>query len=95
MLLMLALNLLITYTVFNLSSKLYLFCKHFPLIHPLILSALVLVALLSVFDIAIEDYQQNSQVIMMMLAPATVALGVPLYKNLAVLAKNKSAIFIP
>ena len=95
MLLMLAVNLLITCTVFNLSSKLYHYSKHFPLTHPLILSGLVLVALLSAFDIAIEDYQQNSQVIMMMLAPATVALGVPLYKNLAVLAKYKSAIFIP
>ena len=95
MLLMLAVNLLITCTVFNLSSKLYHYSKHFPLTHPLILSGLVLVALLSAFDIAIEDYQQNSQVIMMMLAPATVALGVPLYKNLAVLTKYKSAIIIP
>lgn len=95
MLLMLAVNLSITWLVFKLSSKLYRYCNQFPLMHPLILSGLALFALLNAFHIPIENYQQNSQLIMMMLAPATVALGVPLYKNLAVLAKYKSAIFLP
>jgi len=91
----LVLNLSFTYLVFTVSVKLYHHCNQFPLLHPLILSGITIVALLTIFNISIEDYQKNSQVIMMMLAPATVALGVPLYKNLALLVKYKSAIFIP
>lgn len=94
-LMILAINLLITYLVFTVSVKLYHYCNQFPLLHPLIISGITLVTLLTVFNISIEDYQKNSQVIMMMLAPATVALGVPLYKNLAVLVKYKSTVFIP
>ena len=94
-LLLLTANLLATWIIFNFANKLYHRINYFPLAQPLILSGLILVALLTVFDIPIEDYQQNSQVIMMMLAPATVALGVPLYKNIAVLVKYKNAILIP
>jgi putative effector of murein hydrolase len=95
MLLLLASNILITWLVFILATKFYHRCKQFPLAHPLILSSLTLVALLTVFEIPISDYQANSQVIRMMLAPATVALGVPLYKNVVVLVKYKSAIILP
>lgn len=95
MLLMLIVNLLITWAVFTLANKLYHQLNYFPLAHPLIISGLTLVSLLTALDIPIEDYQDNSQIIMMMLAPATVALGVPLYKNLAVLVRYKSAVCIP
>jgi putative effector of murein hydrolase len=85
MVIYLAINLFITWLVFKLSSNLYNTCKHLPLLqpffHPLILSGLALIVLLNLLDIPTVDYQENSQLIMMMLAPATVALSVPLYKN--------------
>ncbi len=95
MLIMLTANLLITWFVFTLSTSLYNTCRQFPLFHPLILSAITLILLLTVFDISIQAYQQNSEVLMMMLAPATVALGVPLYKNLQILSQYKNVICLP
>jgi putative effector of murein hydrolase len=95
----LAINLIITWMIFKLSSKLYNTCQHLPQLqpffHPLILSGLILIVLLNLLGIPAVDYQENSQLIMMMLAPATVALGVPLYKNLSVLRQYKSTIIFP
>lgn len=94
-----AINLLVTWGVFKLSSRLYsAYRKNSllqPLFHPLIITGVTLIALLKYLGISTEQYQENSQFIMMMLAPATVALGVPLYKNLTVLVKYKYAIVLP
>lgn len=94
-----ALNLLITCLVYKLSSKLYNACLHLPLLqpfcHPLILSGLTLIVLLNLAAIPTVDYQENSQLIMMMLAPATVAFGVPLYKNLSILSQYRYTIIFP
>lgn len=99
MIIYLVINLLITWLVFKLSSRLYNTCRYLPLLqpffHPLILSGVTLISLLKLSDIPIVDYQENSQFIMMMLGPATVALGVPLYKNLSVLSRYKSTIIFP
>jgi len=91
----LMINLLITWLVFKLSSRLYNTCRQFPLFHPLILSGVTIIALLSLFGIPTLRYRDNSHLIMMMLAPATVALGVPLYKNLSVLSQYKNTIILP
>jgi len=99
MVLYLAINLFITWLVFRLSSNLYKTCQHLPLLQPfcqpLILSGLTLILLLTLLGIPTVDYQENSQIIMMMLAPATVALAVPLYKNLSVLKQYQSTIILP
>lgn len=58
------------------------------LFNPLLLAIALVIAILCIFDISLEDYNKGGQMISFLLAPATVALAVPLYKNISLLRKN-------
>jgi putative effector of murein hydrolase len=64
------------------SNALYHRYQRHPLLHPLIWSTTAVALLLKSLDIAYRDYFANTQIIMFMLGPATVALAVPLYQQL-------------
>ncbi|GAA5218186.1 LrgB family protein [Corallincola platygyrae] len=53
-----------------------------PLLNPVLIALLVLVAILLGFDIPYQDYQAGGHWLSDLLAPSVVALGVPLYKQL-------------
>lgn len=57
-------------------------------LNPLLIGIAIVMIVLRTFDINLEDYKKGGQIISFLLAPATVALAVPLYKNFAVLKKN-------
>ncbi|MEY3017270.1 MAG: hypothetical protein RL336_405 [Pseudomonadota bacterium] len=63
-------------------NALYHHYQRHPLLHPLIWSTTAVALLLKSLNITYSDYFANTQIIMFMLGPATVALAVPLYQQL-------------
>lgn len=59
-----------------------------PLLNPLVLSMVVIIALLLSLDISFEDYNRGGRFISFFLGPATVVLAVPLYNKISLLRKN-------
>ncbi|MEZ5336089.1 MAG: LrgB family protein [Methanolobus sp.] len=59
-----------------------------PLLNPLVLSMLMIIAILLSFHISFEDYNRGGQFITFFLGPATVILAVPLYKKINLLKEN-------
>ena len=51
------------------------------ILQPLLISMVVLISVLLALDIDYAEYKQGTQLLTMILGPATVALAVPLYLN--------------
>lgn len=66
----------------------------FLLFNPLLLSIIFIIAILSIFKIPLEEYNKGGDIIIFFLAPATVLLAVPLYKQRELLIKNIFPIII-
>lgn len=62
--------------------------------NPLLISILLVIAFLLVFHVSYDSYNQSAQYLSYLLTPATVALAIPLYKQLNLLKKNAVAILI-
>lgn len=60
----------------------------FALLHPVIVSMIVIIAFLKVFNIPYEAFKAGSQIINFMLGPAVVALGVLLYDQITYIKGN-------
>ncbi|WP_445475939.1 LrgB family protein [Methanococcoides methylutens] len=59
-----------------------------PLLNPLVLSMLMIMAFLLSFHITFDDYNRGGQFISFFLGPATVILAVPLYKKISIFKEN-------
>jgi predicted murein hydrolase (TIGR00659 family) len=70
-----------TLVVFALARALYRKTRFF-LLHPVLLSVAALIAALRLTRVPYETYMQGGQLIHFFLAPAVVALGLPLYREL-------------
>ncbi|MCR8842728.1 LrgB family protein [Paenibacillus sp. SC116] len=66
----------------------------FPWIHPILISAGLLIAIIVAADIPLEAYSAGGEWLSMLLGPATVALGVPIYKHREQIAKQFKPIMI-
>ncbi len=66
----------------------------FALANPLLVSAILIIGTLLLFDIDYETYNNGAQYIKYFLTPATVSLAVPLYRQLENLKKYPVAIFV-
>lgn len=66
----------------------------YPLFNPLLMSALISIAVLSFFHIDFDTYNQGAQMITFLLTPSTVCLAVPLYKQSQILLKHLDAILL-
>lgn len=73
---------LLTLVVYFLASRLYQRSGQMPLLHPVLLSMLVIMGLLWWLDLDYADYMSGGQLIHFLLGPATVALAWPLYQHL-------------
>ena len=62
--------------------------------NPLLVSIVLIISILSIFNIDYEYYTQGGKLISFFLGPATVILAVPLYKRLELLKSNYKAILI-
>lgn len=58
-----------------------------PLLNPVLLTILIIVAVLLVFDIPLQDYLGGADIITMMLTPTTALLAYSIYKQLPLLKK--------
>ncbi len=62
--------------------------------NPLLISIVLVIVFLLVFDIEYESYNQSAKYLSYLLTPATVCLAIPLYQKLALLKKYPIAIFV-
>ena len=62
--------------------------------NPLLISIILVILFLLLFDIDYESYNQSAKYLSYLLTPATVSLAIPLYQQLDLLKKHFSAIII-
>lgn len=65
-----------------------------PLINPLLVSTLIVIAVLLSLNISYNSYMEGGSIISFFIIPATVSLVVPFYKNWEIFKKYKVAIFL-
>lgn len=66
----------------------------FGFINPLLISIVIVISFLLVFDIEYDSYMNSAKYISYLLTPATVSLAIPLYEQMDVLKANLKAIVI-
>ena len=66
--------------------------KSLPL-PPILLAGMCLIAILKIFNIDFETYNESGKYLTLMLIPAVVALGYPIFKHKDLLLKNKRIIY--
>lgn len=59
-----------------------------PLANPLLISCVIVGVILVVFKIPLEKYNEGGGVLTLCLTPATIALAVPIYRQIEILKKN-------
>jgi len=64
----------------------------YAIFNPLLISFLMVIAVLIVFDIDYETYHYGAQYLYYFITPATVCLAIPLYKQFETLKKNVAAV---
>ena len=65
-----------------------------PLLNPILISVVLIISFVLLFDIDLAVYQAGTAGISWLLTPATVCLAIPLYKQLELLKKNFAAVII-
>jgi len=73
----------VTIGVYVLGEQLYLKLRGNPLANPVVFAILTLVAVLEISGVPYSRYFEGAQFVHFLLGPATVALAVPLYEQLA------------
>ena len=63
-----------------------------PLFNPILISMVLCIGFLLVFDIDYEFYQSGAKYISYLLTPATICLAIPLYKQFELLKRNRRAV---
>ncbi|MBE9608600.1 LrgB family protein [Chitinilyticum litopenaei] len=72
----------VTAGCFLLAERLYARTRHFPLLHPVLVSIVLIVAILRLCGVPYQSYFSGAQLFHWLLGTATVALAVPLFDNL-------------
>ncbi|MCD7971503.1 MAG: LrgB family protein [Candidatus Azobacteroides sp.] len=65
-----------------------------PFLNPLLIAIILIISVLLIFDIPYEKYNAGGQIISFFLAPATVVLAVPLYRQFELLKRHLIPILI-
>ena len=73
----------LTVAIYIVSDWLFRRSRCLPLLHPVLISVLLLIALLKLTGVSYAKYFESAGVIHLLLGPATVALAIPLYANIA------------
>lgn len=64
------------------------------ILNPLLIGIIAVIAVLLLFGVDYESYNESAQYISYLLTPATVCLAIPLYEQLALLRKNFKAVAV-
>ncbi len=83
----------VTLVVYILVNRLYR-RFHIFLLNPLLLATVILIYILQYARVDYETYSKGGNMITFLLGPATVALGVPLYKQVPVIRANLKPIVV-
>jgi predicted murein hydrolase (TIGR00659 family) len=75
-------GLTLTLFAYSLAHKLYTMANSHPLLHPVVTAVAIIITLLLLTDTSYQDYFEGAQFVHFLLGPATVALAIPLYKQL-------------
>jgi predicted murein hydrolase (TIGR00659 family) len=78
----------VTLTAYVAADRLAAACGRHPLANPVVLTAAMIVALLVVTGTPYGTYFDGAQFVHFLLGPATVALAIPLYRNLALVRRS-------
>ncbi|PLS17687.1 CidB/LrgB family autolysis modulator [Bacillus sp. M6-12] len=84
---------IVTYLVYRICKKAYSRWA-FPMFQPLLLAPIVLIGLISLLHVSANQYLEASKWLTHMLAPATVAFAIPIYKHLPIIKKYIGTILI-
>lgn len=84
-------GLILSIAVFLLARKLAERLK-LAIFNPLIVSIIIVIAILKVTGITYEDYYEGGKILNMLIAPATVALAIPLYRSIHLLKHHAKSI---
>ena len=83
-------GLILTIAAFHIG--LFIFKKtKFPVLNPLLVGIIIVMIIMSVFNIPLDYFRKGGDYITFLLAPATISLALPLYRQLDKLKKN----FVP
>ena len=63
-------------------------------LNPLLISIILVILFLLIFDINYDSYNQSAKYLSYLLTPATVSLAVPLYRQIELLKKNFGAVML-
>ncbi len=85
-------GLLITLSVWLVADYIYRKAHNNPIVHPVMLSVTIIIAILLVSDTKFENYNEGGKMLSFLLGPAVVALAVPLYRNIESIKNNLLAI---
>ncbi len=88
------LGLTLTLVAYLAGEALYRRAGRHPLVNPVLVAVLLLGGLLLVTGTDYADYFEGAQFVHFLLGPATVALAVPLYKNVAAVRRTAPAILV-
>lgn len=82
-------GIMVTIGVYVLSQILHRRCTW---LHPLFMTSTVIILILLLCDIPYEDYYRGGELLVLFLGPATIALGVPLFKQALRISRSLPAI---
>ena len=75
---------LLTLITFVISEKIFTKLGKFPLLNPVLVTIIIIISLINLFDIPYSQYKEGTQVFNYLIAPAIIALAVPLYQNIKI-----------
>ena len=61
-------------------------------LNPLLISIIITIAIVSIFDVQYNDYNKSAKYISYLLTPATISLAIPLYEKTELLKKHYKAV---
>lgn len=88
------LHLTLTLIAYQLSLFLYRRGKLSPLLNPVLLSVILIVTVLLLTDTTYETYFDGAQFVHFLLGPATVALAIPLYRQVERIRQSALAVLV-
>jgi predicted murein hydrolase (TIGR00659 family) len=88
------LHLTLTLVVYQLASMLYRRAGMTPLLNPVMLSIIAIVAILAWTGTSYEVYFDGAQFVHFLLGPATVALAIPLYRQFDKVRRSAAALLV-
>lgn len=86
------LHLTLTLGVYVLANRLYVRFGRTPLLNPVLVSVVALVFILRLLGARYADYFDGAQFVHFLLGPATVALAIPLYRQLQAVRRSLPAV---